>query len=349
MDTTELENAGLKAWIKTYLPGRLLGDSVELTPISGDAGFRAYYRINCAPPLVVAVAPPEHENNLGFVAIGAALAKANVHTPRIYAVDYQQGYLLQEDLGEQLYLELLTDQTVEALYDRAETALLKIQQTPADGQVFPVFTAQRLRDELALFAQWFVEQLLGYTLSSVERDMLDRLFNLLIACAQEQPQVVVHRDFHSRNLLMLADEDVGVIDFQDAVIGPCTYDLVSLLRDCYVCWPIALVQGRVAGFLDRAKAAGLVSKDIEAEQFLCWFDLMGLQRHLKVLGIFARLYLRDGKSAYLNDLPLVIRYSLEVAQKYPETREFYNWFRATFSDLLTRQRWYQDWRRAGEG
>ena len=340
---------GLADWVKIYLPARLLDDEPELSSVSGDAGFREYFRINCEPSMVVAYAPPEHENNPGFVAISLALGRAGVHTPRVYAVDYEHGYILQEDLGQQLYLDLLNDQSVDSLYEYAETTLLNIQQTSADKSVFPEYSVERLNDEMALFPQWFVGELLGHSLSMVERQMLDSLFDVLVDNALEQPQVVVHRDFHSRNLLMLANKNVGVIDFQDAVLGPCTYDLASLLRDCYIRWPEALVRRRVSGFLQKSQAEGLVNSGIVEHQYQRWFDLMGLQRHIKVLGIFARLYLRDGKSTYLGDLPLVIRYSLEVAQQYPETQDFYEWFCATFIDVLKQQSWYRDWRKAGEG
>lgn len=343
-----LDKAALKDWIERYSPARPLSSRVDLVSVSGDAGFREYFRINCQPSMLVAYAPPEHENNVGFVAINRALAEAGVHTPRVFAVDYQQGYILQEDLGQQLYQGLLSDKTVDELYGYAETSLLKIQCTAADSAVFPSYDAQRLKDEMALFPEWFVVALLGEGLSLADQLMLDNLFDVLVDNALEQPQVVVHRDFHSRNLLLLPKQEVGVIDFQDAVLGPCTYDLVSLLRDCYVRWPASLVTGRVSSFLHRATAAGLLPEGIEPDQYQRWFDLMGLQRHIKVLGIFARLYLRDGKSAYLGDLPLVIRYSLEVAQGYPETRPFYEWFCARFSDVLMAQSWYRDWHKAGE-
>lgn len=343
-----LDKAALKDWLEKYSPARSLGSQVDLVSISGDAGFREYFRINCEPPMVVAYAPPEHENNTGFVAISLALTEAGVHTPRVYAVDYQQGFILQEDLGKQLYQGLLSDETVNELYGCAETTLLKVQQTVADTAIFPSYDARRLKDEMALFPEWFVVALLGECLAHADQLMLDNLFEVLADNAFEQPQVVVHRDFHSRNLLLLPNREVGVIDFQDAVLGPCTYDLVSLLRDCYVRWPESLVSSHLSGFLYRATAAGLLPEGIKTDQYQRWFDLMGLQRHLKVLGIFARLYLRDGKSAYLSNLPLVIRYSLEVAQRYPETRDFYQWFCETFTEPLSRQSWYRDWRQAGE-
>lgn len=345
-----LDRELLQTWVSTYLPATLQADQVALEPVSGDAGFREYFRINSAPPMVVAYAPPQFENNEGFVRIGLALARVGVHVPRVYAVDFQQGYLLQEDLGKQLYLQSLcqaaSDSQVADLYDYAEAALLNIQNTPADEGIFPLFSAERLREEMALFPHWFIGELLGDSISAGERAMLDSLFDGLVDNALEQPQVVVHRDFHSRNLLVLPDEQVGVIDFQDAVVGPFTYDLVSLLRDCYIRWPESMVKRRVEGFLVKARAAGLVAEGIDEQQYLQWFDLMGLQRHIKVLGIFARLCLRDGKSTYLNNLPLVIRYTLEVAQRYPQTRAFYEWFDARLSEPLMEQSWYRDWRTA---
>ncbi len=297
---------------------------------------------------MVAHAPPEHENNEGFVAISLALAEAGIHSPRIYAVDYHAGFILQEDLGDKLYQGQLNEQSAGGLYQKAENILLKIQQMRADETVFPSYNALRLREEMLLFPQWFVERLLGYQLAASEMEMLDGLFSQLIARALEQPRVVVHRDFHSRNLLDLPGEDVGVIDFQDAVIGPCTYDLVSLLRDCYVRWPDPLVRERVGAFYRQSLAAGLLQKGIDEQRYRHWFDLMGLQRHIKVLGIFARLYLRDGKSGYLNDLPLVLRYTLEVARSHNETVGFYDWFESVLEPLLPEQSWYRDWRQAGQ-
>ena len=343
-----LNNDGLKNWIKEYLPGQLLGDDIDLAVVSGDAGFRKYFRINSRPPMVATYAPPQQENNIGFVRIGLALSRAGVHTPRVYAVDYKHGYLLQEDLGAELYQDSLTAQTAEGLYERAEAVLLKIQQVPADTHVFPEYCVDRLRDEMALFCQWFVVELLGHPLTIAEQQMLERLFDVLVNNALEQPQVVVHRDFHSRNLMLLPNHDVGVIDFQDAVIGPSTYDLVSLLRDCYVHWPQSLVNQRMCRFLHKAKEAGLAAEDVTEQQYERWFDLMGLQRHIKVLGIFARLCLRDGKSGYLADLPLVIRYTLEVAQRYADTQDFYQWFTSVLLEISAQQDWYQDWHTAGE-
>ena len=343
----------LQNWFGEFQPGQLSAADLKLVPVTGDAGFRSYFRSNTQPPFIAALAPPEHEDNPAFVNIAIAMAMGGVHVPKIYAVDYEHGFLLQEDLGETLYLDLLNSKTQSQLYDRAEETLLQIQKLPADSALFPAYDATLLQRELELFPEWFVEGLLGINLDTQARCLLDDLFTVLLDSAGEQPQVVVHRDFHSRNLLVLDDGGVGVIDFQDAVFGPLSYDLVSLLRDCYIRWPQSLVEQRVEGFrrklLAQAEASGQAMMLSDAATFLRWFDLMGLQRHLKVLGIFARLSLRDGKTRYLDDLPLVLRYVLEVAQKYPETQGFYHWFVDDLEPKIVEQTWYQPWQTAGEG
>lgn len=341
-----LDKGELAEWVKCYLPAQLLDGGVKLAPISGDAGFREYFRINCTPSMVAAYAPPIIENTQDFVTIGLVLSDAGVHVPGIYAVDYQHGFLLQEDLGEELFVDSLAGRSAELLYDDAQAALLKIQQ--ADKAVFKDYSASKLLAEMELFPHWFVEKLLGQQLAVSVRQMLEKLFATLVDNAKEQPQVVVHRDFHSRNLLIQNDGGIGVIDFQDAVVGPCTYDLVSLLRDCYVNWPEPWVKKRLLDVFSDSQSRGRIPKEISAEQYERWFDLMGLQRHIKVLGIFARLWLRDQKSGYLSDLPLVIRYVLEVSQRYPETQQLYEWFVTSLIEPLSAQYWYKDWHTAGE-
>jgi len=337
----------LQNWLGEFQPGQLPAAGLQMIPVTGDAGFRAYFRSNTQPPFIAALAPPEHEDNPAFVNIAIAMAKGGVHVPKIVAVDYEHGFLLQEDLGETLYLDVLNSETQSQLYDSAEATLLQIQKLPADSALFPSYDAALLRRELELFPEWFVGGLLDVKLDAQARSLLDDLFAVLLDSAAEQPQVVVHRDFHSRNLLVLDDGGVGVIDFQDAVFGPLSYDLASLLRDCYIRWPQTLVEQRVEGFRRKLLAQGEMTLP-DSETFLRWFDLMGLQRHLKVLGIFARLSLRDGKMRYLDDLPLVMRYVLEVAQKHPETEAFYHWFIEHLEPKVIDQAWYQPWQSAGE-
>ncbi|MEZ0152727.1 MAG: aminoglycoside phosphotransferase family protein [Candidatus Reddybacter sp.] len=347
------DSDSLRDWAGEFQPGKPADTDLKLLPVTGDAGFRSYFRSNTQPPFIAALAPPEHEDNPAFVNIAIAMAKGGVHVPKIYAVDYAQGFLLQEDLGETLYLDVLNKESQSQLYDRAEETLLQIQKLPADSALFPAYDAALLQRELDLFPEWFVGGLLDVKLDVQTHRLLDDLFAVLLDSAADQPQVVVHRDFHSRNLLVLDDGGVGVIDFQDAVFGPLSYDLMSLLRDCYIRWPQALVEQRVEGFrcklLAQAEARGQAVTLPDSETFLRWFDLMGLQRHLKVLGIFARLSLRDGKARYLDDLPLVMRYVLEVAQKHPETQGFYHWFVDNLEPKILEKDWYQPWKTAGDG
>ncbi len=335
----------LARWVQDFLPPDVeKGADLKLTPISGDAGFRQYFRINARPTLIAVSAPPEHEDNPAFVSKSLAFSSAAIHVPKVMAVNYQSGFMLLEDLGDELLLPLLNPQRVEDLYGLAEDTLRRIQQMPQDRALFPDYSRQLLADEMALFPQWFVAELLGLRLDESEKVMLQATFDCLLNSAAEQPPVVVHRDYHSRNLLLMSESELGVIDFQDAVIGPISYDLVSLLRDCYIRWPAAMVRERALAYAGRT---GQLS-DVDPDQFIRWFDLMGLQRHIKVLGIFARLWLRDGKSGYLKDLPLVIRYTLEQAEPYDEFADFLAWFQRRIEPELDRQDWYSPWQTAGE-
>ncbi len=330
-------------WIACYLPEQFSArEPIELQALPGDAGFRRYFRVRSEPPVMATSAPPSHENVPAFVTKGLALARAGVRVPRVYAVDYEHGYLLQEDLGTAVMAEALRSGAAETCYRRALEVLRRIQGAEPDPQVFPAYDATLLNEELALFPHWFIGQLLDVALSSEEHQLIAAIDTVLVASAEEQPRVVVHRDYHCRNLLPGLD-DLGVVDFQDAVVGPATYDLVSLLRDCYYRLAEPELERYFRQYLDAA-AVPMVAR----ARWRRWFDLMGLQRHLKVLGIFARLWLRDGKARYLDDLPLVIRYVLEVAERYPETRPFARWFAARLLPALVGQPWYRDWQTAGE-
>ncbi len=353
----EAQPLSLSNWAVLQLAERdwsLLGDAV-LTPVSGDAGFRSYWRVNSEPSLLAVDAPPATENNRAFVDIARHLRSNGVHSPEIVAVDYQRGYLLVEDLGDGLYLPALKSDTdagratdsAEMLYGEALLTLLRMQQAPPLADVIAPYNQQALRAEMNLFSDWFVPQLLGYELNEGERSLLSEAFSLLEVSAAEQPQVLVHRDYHSRNLLWREGAAPGVVDFQDALWGPVTYDLVSLLKDCYIRWPRADVERWALAYGNMALDTGILP-DLSAEQFLRWFDWMGLQRHIKVLGIFARLYLRDGKPGYLQDLPLVLRYSLEVLERYPEFAVLAEWFKSQLLPLIEQQSWYSDYRCAGE-
>lgn len=338
-------NLDLESWVNSCLfTGAGATDPVGLKPLTGDAGFRTYYRVEGAPGRIAVYAPPAHENNLAFVAKDTAFRTAGVKVPEIFAVEFERGFMLLEDLGDDLLLPLLNQGTAMELYQRAERELLLVQLVCPDRDTFPAYDEQQLRLEMELFPEWFVTRLLGVTPDRQMCSVIEKTFAILVQEARAQPQVVVHRDYHSRNLMLLSEgrseNRIGVIDFQDAVVGPVTYDLVSLLKDCYIRWPVDLVRRRALDYGRRATAAGIMPA-VADEQFLRWFDLMGLQRHIKVLGIFARLWLRDGKARYLDDLPLVIRYTLEAANQYPETREFAAWFEERLLPLVADHRWHQ--------
>lgn len=270
-----------------------------------------------------------------------------MRTPAIAAADAEQGFLLVEDMGDKLFFRAVDADNADKLYQQAINTLLQLQRCQDDSTLIPRYDGALLRRELEIFNEWFVAHLLGYELNDVEQLMLDELYSKLLGNALTQPQAFVHRDYHSRNLLLLESEALGVIDFQGALWGGITYDLVSLLRDCYLRWPAEQVQRWALTYRQQAIAANLIPAVAEAE-FLRWFDWLGLQRHIKVMGIFARLNLRDGKSGYLNDLPLVIRYTLEVAEHYAELRPFADWFKQTLLPLAQQQSWYQDYQTAGQ-
>lgn len=289
------------------------------TMVSGDASFRRYFRwANDKCSYIAVDAPPEHENNPQFVNIANMLDSLNA--PKVLAYDFEQGFMLLSDLGDQLFLPLLNDQTADGLYRSAIDALIDMQAIKGAEQL-PPYDQTLLMAEMELFREWFIGKHLQLELSPQEHQMLDQLFDKLIDSALQQPQVFVHRDYHSRNIMYRADQAPGIIDFQDAVYGPITYDLLSLLRDCYIQWPVEKVQGWLDYYLQHTAFS------VDKEQFSKWFDWMGLQRHIKVAGIFARLNYRDGKSGYLKDIPLTLTYIVQQAEKYPELEPFSHWMR----------------------
>ena len=338
----------LSRWLEDYLPASVeLCGELQLSPLPGDAGFRRYFRVNAEPSLMAVYAPPQHENNPAFVSKALALAGAGVHTPAVHAVDYQRGFMLLEDFGHRMFDAGIQGGDVDALYGQAESTLLEIQRTDCDAEVFGDYNHGELHREMDLFPQWFIGEMLGLELLPEERQLLADTFEMISAEALDQPQVVVHRDYHCRNLMLLDDDGLGVIDFQDGLIGPITYDLVSLLKDCYQRWPTDWVEQRALGFAEQLRQQGQL-EGVTNQRFIQWFDWMGLQRHIKVLGIFARLWLRDGKARYLDDLPLVIRYTLEVTNRYPALKGFAEWFERRLLPAIEQQSWYRDWWQAGE-
>ena len=313
--------AALVAWLTTLPEFQCAVDS--LLPASSDASFRRYFRVPSGThgSLIVMDAPPALEDSRPFISVAALLDSADVSVPKIFAADLADGFLLLSDLGSKTYLgALLANDRTDApgLMNDALAALERMQSRASGSQLPPYDRALLLR-EMNLFIDWYLTRHLGVEPSSAERDMLNSLFERLVENAQNQAQVVVHRDYHSRNLMVLDDAlhhgNPGVLDFQDAVAGPITYDLVSLLRDAYVEWPEEQALDWTVRYWQKARALGLrVPSDFA--DFWREFELMGLQRHLKVLGIFARLSYRDQKHGYLDDLPLVLRYVRGVAARY---------------------------------
>ena len=307
-----------------------------LAPASADASFRSYWRVDAnGETRIVMDAPPDKENIAPWLDIGARLRDAGLHAPEVFAVDHARGFILMEDLGNRTYLPELNTATADALYGDALDALL-IMQTSVSPEDLPAFDEALLRTGMENLPAWFFDRHLGFVPDDDDRASIEAAFALLVANARAQPQVFVHRDFHSRNLMIVGEPGLGtrnsglgkpgIIDFQGALHGPIAYDLVSLLRDCYVAWPRERVDAWMRDYHQRLCAASAI--DVDAVTFRRWFDLIGLQRHTRLLGQFCRLNYRDGKPVYLNDLPLTLRYVLDVARGYPEL--------AAFADLIER-------------
>lgn len=306
-------------------------------PATADASFRSYWLVTGPQHSYVAMdAPPDKESLDAWLDVDARLRRAGLHAPEVHAVDREQGFVLMEDLGSRTYLPELDETSVDALYADALDALLRMQ-THIDPKGLPVFDEAFITMELERMPEWFLVRHLGHAIECDEWDVIELAFRRLITSAREQPQAFMHRDYHSRNLLIAErapdDPDVvlptpGIVDFQDALIGPVTYDLASLLRDCYIAWDAERVDGWVESYRERLRHAHLIDAHIDAARFRRWFDLSGLQRHLKVLGNFTRLWYRDGKRQYLADLPLTWHYVISVARRYEEF--------APLADLLAR-------------
>lgn len=303
---------------------RTLADpELHLVPASADASFRSYWRTaggarrSPSRTFIVMDAPPARESLGPWLDVDARLRAAGLNAPEVFAVDREQGFVLMSDLGERLYLPALNETSVETLYAQALDALFTMQTRVAPAGL-PPYDESRLVEEMELMPAWFLRRHLGHTPGCEEWDVIESAFRVLVDNAREQPQGFVHRDYHSRNLLIVEGHTPGILDFQDAVCGPIGYDLVSLLRDCYIVWPVERVYVWVEAYRRRLAGAGLTRAG--GARFRRWFDLLGVQRHLKVLGIFSRLYYRDGKAGYLDDLPRVWRYTHEVGGEYEELR-----------------------------
>jgi len=313
----------LQTWVQQALTDLNLPTAQgSLTTVSGDASFRRYFRQAVTDGSFIAVdAPPDKENNPIFVEIAQAWHEQGIAVPKVVKVDFEQGFMLLADMGDQLLLPLLNDDSADDLYDQAMDSLIHIANSQ---HVLPSYDQELLDREMALFRDWFLLEHLNFELTNNDERILRDTFELLRESALGQIQVPVHRDYHSRNIMVLKDNSLGIIDFQDAVQGAITYDLVSLLRDCYISWPQEKVHNWVRSYFAKAKKAQIIGA-ISEQQFILWFDWMGLQRHIKVAGIFARLAIRDGKQDYLNDIPLTLSYIVEVSSQYDALSEFHMW------------------------
>lgn len=302
-----------RQWLETALAEPIL----TVQPMAGDASVRRYSRVTTASGTYIALDASELIDSCApFVAIAKALHVLGLQAPAILAADMQQGWLLLSDFGDQTYLRALTKDNVDVLYQRALKALSILQTCrEVPERTIPPFTKELMRQEWAWHQEWFLNVLLGLELGK-NAEALNHCYELMVEAAASQPQVFMHRDYHSANLMVL-DNDIGILDFQDAFIGPVTYDLASLLRDCYIDWPPEKVKTWVNDYLRMLQAQQLLT-DVTPQQFLYWFDLMSMQRHLKALFTFARKHLRDQDSSYLKHVPRTLNYLIQTSKQYPE-------------------------------
>ena len=311
----------LRNWLKGLEPSWLL-DLSTLAPASADASFRRYFRIESKNPdfstLIVMDAPPQHEPLDAFIKVDLLLENAGLNVPQILEKNVTEGFLLLNDLGNKTYLAELNDGTADSLYQDATHALVKIQLA-SKPDVLPSYDEALLQRELDLFPEWYLKKHLHAKLTDLQNSQIKQAFELIIQNNLAQAKVYVHRDYHSRNLMVTEENNPGVIDFQDAVYGPITYDAASLWRDAYIAWPEERVIDWVIKFWEEGRKSDLPMPN-DFGQFYRDFEWMGLQRHLKVLGIFARLFHRDGKDGYLKDIPLVLEYAIATANRYIELK-----------------------------
>jgi len=327
MTATERSAARL-AWAR-----QVTGDAtLDLVPASADASFRSYWRGYVdGQPVIVMDSPPDREDPAPWIAIGRRLAEAGVHVPKVMVADEAQGFLLIEDLGTRTYLPELDDATVDALYGDALDALLRMQMH-VDTNGLPSFNHEWQTMELEIMPTWLLQKHLGVDVACEEWDIIEGAFTAIMHAIDEQPRAFMHRDYHSRNLLVTTERSPGVIDFQGAMSGPITYDLASLLRDAYIVWDNERVEGWVEAYRLRLLDARLLDETIDTDRFRRWFDLTGLQRHIKILGLFCRLHYRDGKTGYLADLPRVLRYVLDTARRHADVAPLADYLEAKIGD-----------------
>jgi len=312
----------LTDWCRQQLSDK----TISLEAVSGDASFRRYFRTNSHPSLIAVDAPPEKENSQAFVSIDRALFSHGVRVPQIKMVDLEKGFMLLEDFGNNLLLDFLQSNlakdSADDYYQQAMNDLLHLKDcTQMPDYQLPPYDEALLMSEMQLFCDWYLDKHLGFGVGSDKFIDMTEIFDTLIHSAMEQPKVCVHLDYHSRNLMLLDSGEIGIIDFQDAVIGPITYDLVSLLKDCYIAWPADRVWHWLESYYQQLLAQQIPGLG-DLEQFIRWFDLMGMQRHFKAIGIFARLNYRDNKPGYLADIPRTLEYIYQCCLIYPEFKDF---------------------------
>ena len=300
----------IKEWLATTA---YKNHTIEIA--SADASFRQYFRLTLSgETLLLMDSSLEKESLKPFLDVTSRLLEVGVKAPKILEQNLEDGFLIIEDFGNTHYLNVLDDKNYNSLYSKAIDTIVDMQK--ADTKNLPLYDKAFLHFEMDLMQEWYLDKRLNLTLSSSEKETLENTLGIISDVVLSQPQnLFVHRDFHSRNIMLTEDGEIGVIDYQDAMSGAVTYDLVSLLKDCYIEYDRIEIEKLVLEFRDKK---GLKTND---EEFIKWFDFMGLQRHIKVLGVFSRLYLRDGKDGYLKDIPLTLKYVLDTAARYDETKE----------------------------
>ncbi len=308
----------LTDWLTSLFPNEFF----TIAPASADASFRRYFRASFInKSLIIMDAPPQHEDCKPFLHVAKLFENAGVHVPHIHAQNLEQGFLVLSDLGAFTYLQAMKKDNANELYSAATDALIKIQLSSRENEL-PNYDEVLLRRELNLFPEWYIAKHLGVTLTKKQNDNLEKVFQRIITNNLAQPKVYVHRDFHSRNL-MLSEPNPGILDFQDAVYGPITYDLASLFKDAYFKWEEEELMDWIIRYWEKARSAGLPVRE-DFGEFYRDYELMGVQRHIKVLGIFARLYHRDGKDGYLKDMPLVMDYLRRACERYIDLKPLLN-------------------------
>jgi len=308
-----LRTTELLRWLACHFPDQ----SITLEPLTGDAGFRRYFRFQYQKQHYIAVdAPADLSNNLAFVNVQGILFEQSVMVPEIIATDFEQGFLCLSDFGDNLLADKLSRENMQQYYGKAIAELEKMLQCKTSlVETLPYYDKAFIATELAIFNDWLLEKHLNIHLTAEEKSKLNECFDVLVSALVEQPKTFMHRDYHSRNIMLLDDNKLGIIDFQDAVQGPIIYDLVSLLRDCYVRWPNDSLAPLIESYRQQVQLH-LPDEHLTQEKWQYWFDLTGLQRHTKASGIFARLYHRDNKSGYLADIPLTLAYIRDVSRQY---------------------------------